>query len=253
MPCYRPLLGHRGLKTSENGKRPISFDIHEAFQDLPVMVPCGKCIGCKTDKAREWAARCYHESKLHKENYFLTLTYREENLPPGGTLVKEDLQKFFKRLREANPDEKIRYYACGEYGAEGTRPHYHVLLFGHGFSRPSHNNPDTDLSLYRRNQPGQSLYTSKSLEKLWPHGFSTVGEFSQHTAMYVAKYAIKKITGIEAAAHYNGRLPEFAVMSLKPGIGHDWIQKYTNDVYMKDYFTIKGQKMRPPKYYDKYL
>ncbi|QXP08258.1 MAG: replication initiator protein [Arizlama microvirus] len=254
MPCYRPLLAHRGLKTTENGKRPLSFNIHEAYQDLPVMVPCGKCIGCKTDKATQWAARCYHESKLHKNNYFVTLTYDENNLPPGGTLVKEHLQDFIRRLRKSNPNEKIRYYACGEYGTKGTRPHYHILLFGHSFNVDNHNNLNMDLRLYTRNkQPGQQLYTSESLKTLWPFGFSTVGEFSQQSAMYVAKYSIKKITGELAAAHYEGRLPEFALMSLKPGIGHDWIKKYTSDCYPKDYFTIKGRKFRPPRYYDDYL
>jgi len=254
MPCYRPLLAHRGQKTSENGKRPLSFNIHEAYQDLPVMVPCAKCIGCKTDKAREWAARCYHESKLHTHNYFVTLTYDEENLPLGGTLVKEHLQKFIRSIRDANPTETIRYYAAGEYGTQGTRPHYHILLFGHDFPRGHLSPSDNDLILYSRGkQSGQQLYTSKSLEKLWTKGFSTIGEFSHQSALYVAKYSIKKITGELAAAHYEGKLPEFALMSLKPGIGGDWIKKFTSDCYPKDFFTIKGRKMRPPRYYDKFI
>ncbi|QXP08133.1 MAG: replication initiator protein [Arizlama microvirus] len=254
MPCYRPLLGHRSQKSSENGKRPISFKIHEAFADLPVMVPCGKCIGCKTDKATEWAARCYHESKMHKHSYFVTLTYDEQNIPSGGTLVKQHLQDFLKRLRRQNPEEKIRYYSCGEYGSKGSRPHYHLLLFGHDFNGSNPDPFNLDLKLHTRHkQPGQQLYTSESLKTLWPHGFSTVGEFSQATALYVAKYSMKKITGVAATYHYEGRLPEFALMSLKPGIGADWIKKYTSDCYPKDYFTIKGRKYKPPRYYDNYL
>jgi len=254
MPCYHPLLGHRSQKTSENGKRPISFQIHEAFADLPVVVPCGKCIGCKTAKAEEWAARCYHESKMHENSYFVTLTYNPENVPEGGTLVKMHLQQFIRNLRDQNPQEKIRYYACGEYGSQGHRPHYHILLFGHRFSRGHNHGVPDDLVLHSRNkQPGQQLYTSKSLEKLWPYGFSTVAEFTQATALYVAKYSLKKITGDLAEKHYQGRIPEFALMSLKPGIGAGWFDKYTNDVYMKDFFTINGRKFKPPRYYDKLL
>lgn len=48
-------------------------------------------------------------------------------------LHKPDLQNFFKRLRyhvsKKFPTEKVRYFACGEYGPVHFRPHYHVLLF----------------------------------------------------------------------------------------------------------------------------
>ncbi|QXP08112.1 MAG: replication initiator protein [Arizlama microvirus] len=245
MPCYRPLLGHRAQKTSDTGKRPISFKINDAYSDLPVYIPCGKCIGCKHDKAVQWSTRCYHESKMHSHNYFVTLTYSDENLPPGGTLVKEHLQKFIKRLREKNETETIRYYAAGEYGTRLSRPHYHLLLFGHHFD---------DLVLYAKNRKlGQQLYTSEKLQTLWPNGFSTIGEFSQHSALYVAKYSIKKITGVEAEGHYKGKLPEFALMSRKPGIGAEWIKKFTSDCYPKDFFTINGRKFRPSRFYDNYL
>lgn len=48
-------------------------------------------------------------------------------------LRKSDIQLFFKRLRKSIsnifPDVKVRYYACGEYGPEHFRPHFHFLLF----------------------------------------------------------------------------------------------------------------------------
>lgn len=48
-------------------------------------------------------------------------------------LRKYDLQLFLKRLRyyvsKKLPSEKVRYFACGEYGAVHFRPHYHLLLF----------------------------------------------------------------------------------------------------------------------------
>ena len=69
------------------------------------------------------------EAKLHKENCFITLTYNNNNLPKYKSLVKKELQDFFKRLRKKY-GEGIRYYACGEYGPKGKRPHYHAIIFG---------------------------------------------------------------------------------------------------------------------------
>ena len=48
-------------------------------------------------------------------------------------LYYPDLQRFLKRLRKyfskLFKDEKIRYYAIGEYGTSSYRPHWHILLF----------------------------------------------------------------------------------------------------------------------------
>lgn len=52
-----------------------------------------------------------------------------ESLP---YLRKRDLQLFMKRLRKnltKYTDEKIRYYAVGEYGPVHFRPHYHLLIW----------------------------------------------------------------------------------------------------------------------------
>jgi len=242
MPCYRPFLAHRSTVMGENGKKPLTFKSSEAYTDLPVMVPCGKCIGCKTDKTREWTARCVHESKMHDEKCFLTLTYNNENLPEGGTLVKKDLQDFMKRLREKIEPIKIRFYGCGEYGNKLSRPHYHVLIFGYSF-------PDRRLHAINK-KPGQQLFTSDELGKLWTKGFHLIGNFEQASAQYVCGYTAKKITGEDADEHYQGKLPEFALMSRRPGIGHDWINKYSRDVYPKDFFHIQGHTYRPFRYYD---
>ena len=40
-------------------------------------------------------------------------------------------------------------------------------------------------------------------------------------------------------------------MSLKPGIGKTWLDQFKTDIYPNDYVVVKGQKMKPPKYYDK--
>lgn len=63
---------------------------------------------------------------------------RKCNLPVGllPHLSKYDLQLFIKRLRKKiskYSNEKVRYFACGEYGPIHFRPHYHLSLW---FSDP---------------------------------------------------------------------------------------------------------------------
>lgn len=40
-------------------------------------------------------------------------------------------------------------------------------------------------------------------------------------------------------------------MSLKPGIGAVWFQKYYTDVYPSDSVIVRGRPCKPPRYYDK--
>ncbi len=42
-------------------------------------------------------------------------------------------------------------------------------------------------------------------------------------------------------------------MSRRPGIAADWFKMYKRDVYPKDFTTIRGKIIKPPKFYDKLL
>lgn len=213
--------------------------MRDGFLDMPVTLPCGQCIGCRLERSRQWAVRCVHESQLYESNCFITLTYRDECLPPGGSLVKEDFQRFMKRLRKEY-GEGIRYFHCGEYGEKFSRPHYHACLFNFDFA---------DRVLFK-DRGGVRLYVSESLSRLWPFGFATVGDVTFESAAYVARYITKKITGDQADNHYGGRLPEYITMSRRPGIGKPWLEKFSSDVYPSDHVVLRGRVMRPPKYYD---
>jgi len=260
MPCYCPLTAWRSNSLNpKTGKRGITFKIAEAYSDLPpISVPCGQCIGCRLDRTRQWATRCMHESQLHEENCFLTLTYNDENLPDGGSLIKKDFQDFMKRLRKQISPIKVRYFHSGEYGEKFRRPHYHALLFGYDF-------PDKRL---HQIQNEQRYYTSVLLAKLWPHGYSTIGSVTFESAAYVARYCMKKVTGplskkedehgltyYQNFSQYTGEIiemtPEYSTMSRRPGIAAKWLEQNMDDVYPKDFVTInRGQKVRPPKFYD---
>ena len=48
-------------------------------------------------------------------------------------------------------------------------------------------------------------------------------------------------------------MPEFNRMSLKPGIGAEWIKLYNKDVYPRDVVIARCHESKPPRYYDKFL
>ncbi len=242
MPCYHPLSAWR----SEQGE--ISF-VDRGGDRLDL--PCGRCIGCRLERSRQWATRIMFEAQFHPSNSFITLTYDEAHMPFPPSLHYPDFQKFMKRLRKDTP-QPLRFFMCGEYGAEHARPHYHACIFGTDFP---------DRVVWERSSTGHDIYRSPQLEKLWPFGYSSVADLSFESAAYVARYVLKKITGDAAEQHYRfidaetgevyQRVPEFARMSLKPGIGGPFFDKFKEDVYPHDYVVVNGHKCRPPRYFDK--
>jgi len=229
MPCFSPI----------DVKRP-----DWAIKNRYIAVPCGRCVGCKLERARQWTIRIMHEAQGHRDNCFLTLTLRDDELVYGNsqaTLFKPHLQKFWKRLRKEVKCE-VRYFACGEYGERGARPHYHACLFGFDF-------PDKILL---RSDGRNDLYHSDLLDDLWTHGHCSVGALTPASAAYVARYIMDKKLGKEAEFYERlGIEPEFTAMSRRPGIGSRWISKYITDVYPADRVVgDSGDKSRPPRFYD---
>lgn len=214
-------------------------------------VPCGQCIGCRLERSRQWAIRCVHEGQMHVDNCFITLTYSDDNLPPGGTLVKADYQKFMKRLRKKVGT--MRFFHCGEYGETTFRPHYHAILFGW---RPN------DPELFARD--GEiNTFVSPTLTDTWGLGHATFGELTFESAAYVARYVTKKITGEAAEEYYRvidaetgavfDRLPEYSTQSRRPGIGKPWLERYGSDSLSKDEVILRERAMRPPRFYDNWF
>lgn len=189
---------------------------------------------------------------MHDENCFITLTYNDDKIPEGETLEYRDYQLFMKSLRK-KLRTPVRFFMCGEYGSQTRRPHYHAILFGHAFRE--------DRYPWKKSNTSQ-LWRSPTLEQLWTHGDSNIGEVTFESAAYVARYVVDKITGTEAPNHYGNtdpgtgeitfRLPEFCHMSLKPGIGSTWFNKYRSDV--KDgKVVVRGHESNIPKYYKRKL
>ena len=257
MPCFSPLQAWRTDK-----KEVVFWRRNDAVQELKL--PCGHCEGCLLERSRQWAVRCMHEAQLWERNCFITLTYEET--PAWNSLRHSDFQKFMKRLRKRFTGHKenidvrtgkstypIRYYMAGEYGTHGGRPHYHACLFNFAFE---------DIEFLRRTNSGSNLYRSAQLESLWPHGFSSVGDVTFESAAYVARYVMKKMKQEEVqkgqvidweTGEVMPRVPEYNKMSLKPGIGANFIDKYRSDVFPHDYVVVNGHKAKPPRYYFKRL
>lgn len=255
MGCDIPLTAFRSQEFNPaSGKYRLTFNSKNSLSGTPITLPCGRCMGCKLERSRQWAVRCKHEAQLHPENCFLTLTFDRANLPIDYSVHPRHMQLFFKKLRKSIFPKKVRFFLGAEYGELNFRPHYHIILFNHDFS---------DKTLYEKTERGDYLYTSKSLAKLWPYGLATLGAVTFESAAYTARYATKKITGPKASDfylrehpdhHFICRVrPEFALMSRRPGIGADWIEKYKSDVYPSDEVIINEAKARPPRFYDQQL
>lgn len=160
------------------------------------------------------------ESNLHSQNTFLTLTYEDAHLPKSftglATLDPRDLQLFLKLLRKKIAPSKIRYYAVGEYGDETQRPHYHLALFGY----PTCIRKRTSYSHFRRS----CCLHCDLIRDTWQKGQVYLGELSPESSQYIAGYVTKKLTAKDDP-RLNGRHPEFGRMSLKPGIGADFMHE----------------------------
>ena len=249
MTCSNPLVLYKGRdgKMTKNPSKAINP------QSPGVLIPCGHCMACRLDTARRWSYRCMFEASAYEHNSFITLTFDSAKFPddhPKESLSKEWMKSYLKRFREAIRYEygvTIRYYLCGEYGDNHQRPHYHAIIFGFDF-------PDKKLWSRRR---GNIVYRSAFLEKIWPYGFSTIGSVTVDSCGYVARYVTKKITGDMAKDHYGDREPEFQLMSLRPGIGYSWFEKFWSDVYPQDLVLIKKRnkvyKDKPPRIFDQWM
>ncbi|AXF52778.1 MAG: replication initiator protein [Microviridae sp.] len=277
MACFHPL---RARITYDDflGKKVVhilkSLDPDWNSPDV-TPIPCGKCIGCKLDKSREWANRCLLELEYHSSAYFVTLTYNERYVPvstyPGTdgvefqsySLCRRDVQLFLKRLRKAKEPAVIRFFGAGEYGETTMRPHYHLILFGLELD---------DLIPYEKSERGDWYYKSAFLERIWskrmvnnrlgdvsgayePLGEVIVAEVSWETCAYTARYCTKSLNGFDKSVYTKfGMEPPSLYMSRNPGIGNQYFKDHP-ELYDYQYISVStstgGKKFPIPKYFDR--
>ncbi|QCQ85022.1 replication initiator protein [Blackfly microvirus SF02] len=243
MPCEKPLSGYRPT----NGG-PVTFKRPQARTYQEIDIPCGQCILCRLEHARQWAVRITHEAQGHEENAFITLTYNDENLPEHSSLNYRHLQLFWKRLRKKIG--KFRYYAVGEYGDENNRPHYHACIFGHAWIE--------GRQILRRTP--SMLWTHPELEWCWGMGNVSIGALTFESAQYTASYVTKKLNNKRKYVRVDEETGELialvqprAFMSRRKAIALEWVEKWGYNTYAHDRVVINGREQKPPKFYDRWL
>lgn len=202
------------------------------------MAPCGKCLACKKTKAREWAARIIHEAYYYEASSFVTLTYNDKNLPGDRSLDPDHLSLFLKRLRKKISPQKIKYFACGEYGGKG-RPHYHLILFG------IHPN-QIDL-----------------IAGAWGLGLVHLGTVTPESAFYITSYILKDQNDVGSpfpGPSGSARGPEKGGGGGKQpfrrssqGLGARWAKDNRELLEQNLAMTMQGTPQGIPRYYVKAL
>lgn len=192
-------------------------------------IPCGKCLGCKADQARDWAIRIDHEARHHEQKCFITLTYADEHMPHDGKIDRELLTRKFKELQR-KIDLPVRYFAVGEYGSKTHRPHYHAVLYGTDFLGGACHNRD-------------DKYLHPIITGWWPYGNHEIQPYDDGTAAYTAGYVSKKIGDPEC----------FSIKSTRPPLGKAYCLAGAKRILDQGTTIINGSELPVPKVYIKWL
>lgn len=239
MPCCHPVKAFDTGLLTENGKKELvrcpgftgdfisvdkipKYDLSKAphvnlngrlYLTSYVTQPCGYCVGCRMDKAKQWKHRNVLELAYHSAASFITITYDDEHLPNvDGEMVlnKEDFQLFLKRLRKyIGP---FRYFGCGEYGEQGLRPHGHFIIYGVWLG---------DKSV------GINRWHSSILAKCWPFGFHEVQMVTPGSIAYVSGYVEKKQLDPN---WFSYSVKPFLMSSRRPGIGMQYVVDHAESI-----------------------
>lgn len=209
-------------------------------------VSCGHCPGCRNRLIRDWQLRMSHElAEYDYRALFVTLTYKNEEVPHGYSLSKRDVQLFIKRLRKYLSTKSvcakygipyktpIKYFIAGEYGPRTGRPHYHCIILG----------LDSRHRKIIFDAWGKSSYAYYDCKVI----------NSNKALAYVAGYSSKKL-GIRYSSLFTrrtGKIPPFQLVSL--GFGKRFALRLPKGV--TDTGTIRhgGSERLLPRYYRKIL
>lgn len=186
------------------------------------------------------------EASSHEQNSFLTLTYSPENLPAErvdkhGQIWAENsvdpshVKKFIHNLRRQARKKgfgDVRYFACGEYGDDTGRPHYHLALFGFP---PCCGRGPTYIG--RKYVPCNCV-NCDFLSKVWRKGHAVLLPLEPSSAAYIAGYVVKKLTKVDDFTDeiLQGRFPEFSRQSRNKGLGYQAISEFAEKLkpYVKE-------------------
>lgn len=274
------------LEMNNNDERFKLFQFNEKSHKYSYeQIPCQKCWACQLNYSAEWATRIMLEAKKYDHNYFVTLTYDDENVPIlekieyeenykmygetietkkielendgtwGYSLAPNHMKTFLNSLRkyfERKGHKGVKYFYCGEYGETTHRPHYHIILLNCPLDINQFHDFHVDGKFFK------ARWKSRELEKLWKKGIVDVAECEWSCIAYVARYCTKKLdySGDKRVYLNKGLIPEYVRMSK--GIGFDYFRQHKDEIYKNDEMimkTVKGNtgSFKPPKAFDRKL
>lgn len=248
------------------------------------IIPCGKCLGCFLEKARDKAVQLSLEkmNPEYKKNecWFITLTYEDEYLPihtykdeetgsefSGASTELRDLQNWIKKLRDNHPNKNIRYMAAREYGSNTLRPHYHLIIFGLPL--------DQELFIkVGNNANGDPLWTTPQLDhieskdcwavrrplgdrsaKMYRAGNVIIGDITFQSISYVARYTIKKANKeYNSEWWYKAQGLDIEGISQSQDLGKWYYDQHKDEIYEQDLVPVLGKNgnfSRPPRSFDR--
>lgn len=220
---FRPLTGANRL--SPLLMKPRTTTCENPYTGKGQAFGCGRCLPCRLKKRREWTHRIMLEAGQYQDNSFVTLTYADDPY----TLEPMDHRRFMDALRKRLKPLQVRFYAVGEYGDKNERPHFHYALFGY----PPCKRNTSKRGEYRCCAPCDVL------EEVWGKGLIKNLALEIGSARYIARYVVKKMTRWDDPRLHN-RHPEFARMSLKPGIGHGALKNIAAVIARYDLLDSQG-------------
>lgn len=239
MLCMRP-LSNQFLEYDTEWKKRLNNN----WKKMELM-NCRNCIGCKINRMQDWGTRALLESKYHKQNYFITLTYKPEKLPLNKkgipTIKPKDLTTFINTLRkrqERNKMPPIKYIGASEYGSRYNRPHYHIIAFGLELNDIKKKKGTT--------KKGNLKWESETISKIWNKGIAEIGTITKNSGEYCAKYTTKKTQKLD----YKKLEIEPEKIRVSKGIGEKY---YWDKINLKkeNWIMINNKKTRIPEYYKK--
>ena len=125
-----------------------------SYARTPIVIRCGKCVGCRKLSNDQWFLRLYHHylSQPDSKLVFITLTFNEEeyryilqnvtDMPKdaySGTdftpVYRKYIVPFKKRLRALRGENlEFDFFCVSELGDDNKRFHFHICLFWRNWS-----------------------------------------------------------------------------------------------------------------------
>lgn len=217
------------------------------------IVPCGKCLSCRSANTNNWISRFMCESDAFKRGaFFGTLTYNNDALPEGGNLDEKAVALYWKRVKKELDLYSCGfvYTYCGEYGTRRGRPHYHFICAGacveEGNVAMTQQVREVLENQWKKHNKGSFVYISEirtpeaSIRYLINYTNKTKGWYAIHPGE--SKSDFTKRTGLVAP-----------FVRFSQGISKSYYEKNKDKLATADYLQFGKHKFCIPRYFRKKL